>query len=124
MPTQSLQEALANQAMQQAANRSVLTAAPGEPAFADIIAMKTIRPEELKRFEKANIIDEGNLRYIKEAVYGVRGKQPKEIEDTIIQRIANLDRIHEGYEMDDYKYLIGQAGELICMFVYKKVVNA
>jgi hypothetical protein len=118
----SLQEHLANQAMQQAANRSALTASSDDPAFAELLAMKTIRPEELKRFEKANVVDEGDLRYIKEAVYNVKQKQPKEIEDAVIQRIANLERIHDGYALEDYKYVMGSAGELICMFIFKKSI--
>lgn len=120
MLKKSLQEHLYNQAMTQSSKRSVFTAPAGDPAFAEVLAMKTARPEDLERFKKTNVVDEGDFRYVKESIYDVRNKQSKQIEDIVNQRVEDLERIHDVYEMQDYKFAMGPAGELIFVLTFKK----
>lgn len=124
MSTNNLQQAIEAQAYAQAANRSALTAKPTDPAFAEILAMKTLSPEELEMFAKTKIVnDENGLRYVKEEIYNLREKGNKQIEEIVTQRIADVERIQE-MQLHDYKFAMGSVGQLIMVIILTPINHA
>lgn len=85
-----------------------------------LLKQKSLSVAELVMFEKTNIVDLLNKKFVKEFIYNVKEKDFEVLQEIVITRLQNLERLYEDYEADDCKYAIGNAGELICVFILKK----
>ena len=85
-----------------------------------LLKQKALIATDLLKFEKTDVVDYGIHKHVKEIVYNVAKKDFEVIQEIIIQRLQNLERLHEKYQADDCKYALGNAGELICVFILKK----
>lgn len=85
-----------------------------------LLKQKALKPFELAMFEKTNTVDKDNHRFVKEHIYNVKDKDFETLQEIVVIRIQNLERTNDEYLIDDCKYAMGNAGELICVFILKK----